>query len=177
MYITPRNFPLPRAPVCSVHHPQKPNPASWKVSAMVSGAFRKQLLPFVSLEYGSRGDVSLDERLLYVEHYRAYHEVTKYYCDCCSNLQGCGYPHRRRASFRDTQLGWLSSDGAVFIKLLSRSPGSTRKNVYPARYRRRGFYLSPPPVRARFSVCVKVMGRYLSVTTGSRDQASVRTHQ
>lgn len=46
-----------------------------KVSAMVSEAIRKQLMPFVSLEYGSQGEVSLDERLLYVEHYQPYHEV------------------------------------------------------------------------------------------------------
>lgn len=42
---------------------------------MVSEAIRKQLLPFVSLEYGSQGEVSLDDTLLYVEHYQAYHEV------------------------------------------------------------------------------------------------------
>ena len=42
---------------------------------MVSEAIRIQLVPFISLEYGSLGEVRLDERLLYVEHYQAYHEV------------------------------------------------------------------------------------------------------
>eukprot|EP00752_Nemacystus_decipiens_P009524 g8513.t1 len=45
-----------------------------EVSDMVSEAIRKQLMPFVSLEFGSQGDVSLDETLLYVEHYQPYHE-------------------------------------------------------------------------------------------------------
>lgn len=42
---------------------------------MVSEALQKQLMPFVNLEYGGLGEVSLDETTLYVEHYEAYHEV------------------------------------------------------------------------------------------------------
>lgn len=42
---------------------------------MVSEAIREHLMPFVSLEYGGLGEVSLDERVLYVEHYQPYHEV------------------------------------------------------------------------------------------------------
>ncbi len=42
---------------------------------MVSEALQKQLMPFVNLEYGGQGAVSLDETTLYVEHYEAYHEV------------------------------------------------------------------------------------------------------
>eukprot|EP00903_Cladosiphon_okamuranus_P006706 g6545.t1 len=45
-----------------------------EVSAMVAEAIQTQLMPFVNLEYGSLGEVSLDDRLLYVEHYQAYHE-------------------------------------------------------------------------------------------------------
>lgn len=49
---------------------------------MVSEAIRKQLMPFVSLKYGSQGEVRLDERVLYVEHYQAYHEVCVCVCVC-----------------------------------------------------------------------------------------------
>lgn len=55
---------------------------------MVSEAIRKQLMPFVSLEYGSLGEVSMDEKLLYVEHYQAYHEV------CAVELQRYLFPFK-----------------------------------------------------------------------------------
>ena len=44
---------------------------------MVSEALQQRLLPFVSLEYGNLGAVTLEEGDVYVEHYQPYHEVGK----------------------------------------------------------------------------------------------------
>eukprot|EP00904_Undaria_pinnatifida_P007029 jgi/Undpi1/3456/HiC_scaffold_16.g06828.m1 len=45
-----------------------------EVSSMVSEALQQRLLPFVSLEYGNLGAVTLEEGDVYVEHYQPYHE-------------------------------------------------------------------------------------------------------
>lgn len=41
---------------------------------MVSAALLEHLMPFVTLEYGSQGEITLDERL-FVEHYQSHLEV------------------------------------------------------------------------------------------------------
>lgn len=77
------------APVCYDILPKSTRRV--KVSAMVSEAILEQLMPFVSLEYGSLGGVSLDDRLLYVEHYEAYHEVCVCVCLCLGGGHLCAF--------------------------------------------------------------------------------------
>lgn len=48
---------------------------------MVLGALRQRLVPFVRLEFGGQGTVTLDEGHVYVEHYQPHLEVTRERCD------------------------------------------------------------------------------------------------
>lgn len=44
---------------------------------MVLEALRQRLVPFVRLEFGGQGTVTLDEGHVYIEHYQPHHEVTR----------------------------------------------------------------------------------------------------
>ncbi|CAM9660068.1 unnamed protein product [Pylaiella littoralis] len=46
-----------------------------EIAAMVSAALEKKMMPFVTLEYGGLGEVTLDKRL-YVEHHQPDHELS-----------------------------------------------------------------------------------------------------
>lgn len=56
---------------------------SSQVSTMILEAFRQRVIPFVSMEYGGEGIVTLDEESVYVEHYQPYHEVR---CPCILSI-------------------------------------------------------------------------------------------